>query len=649
MHAKGKEEKNTISRREFLGGIAAIGAATALAPACLSAEDKENAEKTENKADYYPPSEHGLSGAHPGDFDTAHVLAWKGEGNSGELTAEPEEYDLVIVGAGISGLSAAHYYRQKVNKNAKILILDNHSDFGGHATRNECNIDGKTYITYGGNQSLVSPSNWSKETSDLIKDLGINLASFETAYQTSFFKENNLGLGVFFDAATFGNNALLKSGLPCGYETVQYALHFMPGLVPAPEFTEQLEKTPLTAEQKAKLQELKNGSPKAEAYFDGKEGEERFYSGNYVDFLKDVYGIEDRSLIKLLSMMMAYDAALGGTMITFPAAIEAKMMGMPPAEFFIKKYGYQPWGEKDPFIHHFPDGCGSIARLLVKKLIPDIADFETPEQCITAKFDYSKLDRKDNNVRIRLQSTAILVDNKDNGTVVRYLKKGSYLSRGDLYEVRAKHTIMACWHIMAGRMIPSLPESQKNALKADIKLPLVWAQVFLRNAKALKNSGVAISYCPGAYFQSIQCDFPVKMGEYQPDKSADAPISLLMVRMPCPPFARKSIPDLVKMGLCDMLSKSLAFYEKKIKEQLVAMYGPYGFDAEKDIAGITLNRWPHGYLWTDAKDDKGNPAYIEASKQHGRIVFACSDSAGNAYLDNSVDMAFRSVEEIAQL
>jgi len=643
--------ENSISRRGFLGGLALLGTAGILAPVASAVQVETGSQTVQKSAgDDYPPAKTGLRGSCPGAYESGHALAWNNEGNKGELTASPEEYDLIVVGAGVSGLTAALIYREKVKKDAKILILDNHDDFGGHATRNEFKVDGKTYITYGGNQSVVSPGRFGESSADLFQKLGLKMADFEKEhYQFDFFPKHNLSVGVFYDKATFGANKLIKGGLPSYKEPHVYSLHFMAGLekVKISSFEQLIAATPLNAEQQKQVKAVWQGSPKAEAYFSGEKGKTRFDEKTYPQFLEEVYGITDPALILLFSMLMSYDSALGGNMISIAAALESRMLGLPKVEFFIKHFDYEPIHEEEPFVHHPPDGCGSIPRLLVKKLIPDIADFKTPAECVTALFDYSKLDRPNQPVRIKLGSTAVYADNKNGGTVVRYLKNGSSLFRGELYEARAKHTIMAGWHILAAHMIPSLSSDQKKALQADIKLPLVWAQVFLNNWQAVKKSGVGIAYAPGAYYQSIQCDFPVSMGAYQPTRTPDQPLSLLMVRMPCPPFSEKSTPDVVKAGLAEMLSTDLQTFEDKIREQLTAMYGDYGFDAKRDIAGITVNLWPHGYLWTDAKY-KGEAAYLTARKKHGNITFANSDSAGNAYLDNAIDMAYEAVKQLAK-
>ena len=128
MHAE-------ISRRDFLNGVSvAVGAS--LRPDTAAAKAAEDV-GAQDVPGYYPPELTGMRGSHPGSFEAAH-MARDGKKFAGDDTGE--RYDLVVVGGGISGLSAAHFYRKSYGDNARILILDNHDDFGGHAKRNEFQI-----------------------------------------------------------------------------------------------------------------------------------------------------------------------------------------------------------------------------------------------------------------------------------------------------------------------------------------------------------------------------------------------------------------------------------------------------------------------------------------------------------------------------
>ncbi|BEV71737.1 NAD(P)/FAD-dependent oxidoreductase [Paludibacterium sp. THUN1379] len=626
-----------ITRRDFLNGLAWAGICGALAPLGALAASGPAAD--------YPPALTGMRGAHPGAFETAHALAWGGKPDFGPVSGPVEQYDLIVIGAGISGLSAALYYRDLVKADARILILDNHDDFGGHAKRNEFSIDGRTCLSYGGTQSFDDPASYSKQAADLLRRVGINLTRLEDAYDLDFFSRHQLSSGIYYDPADFGRAALLRSGLPTSSPVAADIRGWVPGLQLPPSFASTLSQAPLSSAQRSKLQQVLSPGRAAMQYFQGDQGEQRLYGQSYLSFLRRVYGIEDKALLKLLSMTLAEEAALGGNGVSLALAQEGGLLGLPDGNWLAKQLeddSLAPDDEREDdegYVYHFPDGNASLARLLVQKLVPGVARFDTPEQCLTARFDYARLDRPDQPVRIRLSSMAVQADNQSGGTYVRYLQNGR------LHEARARHTVMAGWHMMAAHIIPSLSPNQKAAMRANIKMPLVYAQVALRNWQPIARSGVAAAYCPGSYFQYVQMDFPVSMGAYQPRRAPDQPHVLLMARMPCPPFGEGSVADLLRQGRADLLATDFAQFEQQIRQQLTGMYGPHGFDANKQIAAITVNRWPHGYVYEDARY-QGKPAHLLASKRHGNIVMANADAAGRAYTDAAIDMAWRAVQAL---
>src|SRR5579864_1203428 len=165
-----------ISRRDFLNGVAMTAGAAMMPWDLLASEKTVNPEKSPT---YYPPALTGMRGSHPGAFENAHSLRG---GTFWDSAGKPEDtgetYDLIIVGGGISGLSAAHFYRKAVGANSRILILDNHDDFGGHAKRNEFRAGSRTLIGYGGTYSIETPEPYSEVASGLITELGIEVSSF---------------------------------------------------------------------------------------------------------------------------------------------------------------------------------------------------------------------------------------------------------------------------------------------------------------------------------------------------------------------------------------------------------------------------------------------------------------------------------------
>jgi len=151
----------------------------------------------------YPPELMGFRGSHPGSFKVAHQLAFTGRRDWGAVQGTDDDiYDLVVVGGGLSGLAAAHFFLKQM-PTARILILDNHDDFGGHARRNEFQVGGRTLIGYGGNQTLEAPSGYSDVVKGLLRDLGVDTKRFDTAYDQEFYKRHGLAAGIYFNRCLF--------------------------------------------------------------------------------------------------------------------------------------------------------------------------------------------------------------------------------------------------------------------------------------------------------------------------------------------------------------------------------------------------------------------------------------------------------------
>ncbi len=191
---------DTISRRDFLSGTALVIAGGLTPLAQLRAEPER----------YYPPMLTGLRGSHPGSFEVAHQVGREGRSFDISGLAAEQNYDLVVVGGGISGLAAAWFYREAHGSAARILILDNHDDFGGHAKRNEFRVDGRLLLGYGGTESLQSPKAlFSQTVNRTLKSLGVDLRRWDTAFDRNLYGSLGLTDGVYFDRETFGVDKLV--------------------------------------------------------------------------------------------------------------------------------------------------------------------------------------------------------------------------------------------------------------------------------------------------------------------------------------------------------------------------------------------------------------------------------------------------------
>lgn len=583
----------------------------------------------------YPPALGGLRGSHPGSMDLAHERAWLGTTDV-PTPESTEQYDLVVVGAGISGLATAYYYQRALGKDARILILDNHDDFGGHARRNEFTVQGRRILSYGGTQSLDTPENYSAVAKGLMRELGVDLVTLRRAYDLDYFRRHRLGLGMFYDADTFGRDVLLPSSLPTLNHPSFYARHYVPGIGVPSAFALTLDKAPLNAAQRSQLQAVLKGQRRATRLdFDDD-------SLRYVDVLRQAYGVQDDALLTLLSMAMGDDSALGGSTVSWEAARDGGLLGTVPARRVRAQAESLPVNDDDEdmdgYFFHFPDGNATVARLLAQRLVPGLARVASPAQCVDARFDYAQLDSPQNPVRIRLGSTAVQVSNQGQGTRVVYGIRGRYAV------ALAPHTVMAGWSMAHAHIVQGLSARQKAAMRANLKLPFVYAQVVLRRWHALQRAGIAVAYAPGAYFQYCQMDFPVRFGGQAPAESPDEPAVLLMIRLPAPQLEARP-EDQIRAGRGEVLGTDFAQYEAQVLRQLQAMYGAHGFDAQRDVAALTVNRWGHGYTWDEARFE-GEPAHRLSARALGRIHMAGADSTGRAYTDAAIDAAWRVVGEM---
>lgn len=599
--------------------------------------------------DYYPPSLTGMRGSHDGAYEVAHQMGRFGRKDWGKVKeAEDPIYDLVVVGAGISGLAAARFYQQKLGKGARILLLDNHDDFGGHAKRNEFNAGNEPRMGYGGSQSMEDPEDYSDNVKGLLDDLGVDLESFEEAYDFDFFEEHGLRSMTFFDQKIFGKNQLVP------YTLNEYAFFDIPGLIRdrIPN-NEALRQMPLKPEVKKQLDRLINATPDSLNNISFLDRIGYASETPYFEFLKEQLGIDEPLIYDWLRMIPAGDNGSGADTITLAEALGAGMPGI-NSRAFVPLIG--EWikeklvNYKDDYYHHFPDGNASIARLLVRKLIPKVAPGNSMEDIVLAPFDYRQLDQPDSNVRLRLNSTVVNVKHEGSPDQSKQVSM-VYVRNNQAYRVRAKNCVMACYNRIIPHIVPELPSKQKEALQQLVKAPLVYTNVLLKNWKSLKNLGLGAAQCPGQLHFSVAMDYPVSMGGYQSPQSPEQPVALHMEYVPVSATMGLPVVDQYKEGRHKLMVTPFSTFEKEIKAHLGTMLGPGGFDPERDISAITVNRWSHGYAFAgdslhDEDLDEEDQPHVIGRQRFGRITIANSDAGANAYMNEAIDQAWRAIHEI---
>ena len=628
--------RKAISRRQFVQGSAvALGAS--FVP---WAQAQGFSGSPELSKAYYPPAKTGLRGMHVGGFETAHALAHTGKHwNSGVDTAEGM-FDLVVVGGGISGLSAAYFYLQK-HPAARILIFDNHDDFGGHAKRNEFSIDGKTILGYGGSQSIDTPSSYSPEALALLTAIGIDLDVFYKAFDRKIYKNLGLGGAFWLNKESFGIDRLVR-GNPLyngsGSGSAQVNEKF------ASDITH-------TEADKADMLKLLNGQ---EDYLVGKtplEKVEYLRTLSYDDYLRRDVGVSEY-LVKVINPLTLSYWGIGTDGISACEGLYLDLPGFLGLGVDLERDDpYYEHEEEEPYIFHFPDGNAGITRLLVRKMIPAVNAGNTMADVVEARYDYSVLDLLENPVKIRLSSTVVQVEH--NGALetaedvtVRYVKDDV------AHQVRARHVVWAGFSAMIPYVCPEFPKQQAEKFSALVKAPLLYANVLIRNWQSFARLGVSSINFPGGMFSSASLDFPVSLGGYEFSHSPDEPIVVHMTYVPSMPGQGMDARSQNRLGRHEMMRLSFEDYERAIRRQLGDALAEGGFDPARDIVAITVNRWPHGYAYeyNDLYDPpdwtRYNGPHIEARKPFGRVTIANSDAEAFAYVNGAIDSAYRAINEI---
>ena len=609
--------KDKVTRRDFLNGTQVAIGASLLTP--WTEVFGADASRFALGTDYYPPAKTGLRGSHDGSWETMHARV---SGATWPKETPEEEYDLVVVGGGISGLSAAYFYRNE-NPGARVLILDNHDDFGGHAKRNEFQVNGQTRIGYGGTESIDTPSGYSDISKDLLKEIGIDVERFYEYYDQELYDSMDLSYAIAYDSKTYGKQKLVR-----GY-----------GSRPWEEFAAD---TPMSERGKA---DLVRAFTAEVDYLPGMTRDEKIAllsKISYRTYLKDYVKVDEQVLEMYQRWGMSYWCV---GMDEVPAIYILGYTdggGMPGLQHTLKREGGRG---SEPYIFHFPDGNASVARLLVRKLIPEALPGHTMEDSVTARIDYTRLDQEGADLRIRLNSTVVNAEHTGNSKAVDV----TYVHEGDSFTVRAGRCIMACYNSAIPYLCPELPDAQKMGLSYNVKIPLTYTKVMVPNWRWFADLGTRYVFYTNDFFKQVELDYPVSIGGYKFSKSPNEPMVLHMCYVPY--FDDIQGPEQWRAGRRRLLETPFSTFEYHVRDQLDQALGGAGFDAERDITAITVNRWAHGYsyspglLWEPKYASEEDKPWVQGRKPFGRITIANSDAGAAANTNSAITHSFRAVQE----
>ncbi len=618
-----------ITRRDFLDGIAIGTGGAWVGLRTETTRGKEAQVAPEGSRDDQPPALTGMRGScHPGSFDVGHRLRDGAFARFPKIDVDTGEiYDLVVVGGGVSGLAAAHFFRKAFGEDKKVLILDNHDDFGGHAKRNEFSYQGRTFIGYGGTMGISTPFPYSYVSKALYEDLGIEVERYSEFVDRDLYTNLELSRGMFFGRETFGEDRLVA-----GY-----------GDLPWEDF---FARAPLSEEVRRDLVRLHTEKKDYLPDLSVEEKKARLAKMSYQDFLLQVARITPDAI----PFFGATGFRNNKRVDTCPALEAAQRRGAPGLDGLGLRE--KPlWPGSQSYYFHFPDGAATVTRMMVRSLIPAaLPGGETMESSILARLNYAALDAPIGVVRIRLNSTVVRVEHEGPVEKAQSVRL-AYVRDGKVYGVKGRSCILACWNSVIPYLMPELPARQKEALAEPAKVPIQYTNVFVRKWTAFQKLGVSRVSAPGMYHTSANLDIPVSIGGYRCSQRPEEPIIIHMHRNPNQPGLPR--PEQQRAGMLDMLSTSFEEIELKIRDQLARMLGPGGFDPAEDILGITVNRYPHGYAYTP--DTLSAPDLPEEERPHvvgrrrfGFVAIANADAGAAAFLNIAIDQAHRAVQELVR-
>lgn len=523
-----------------------------------------------------------------------------------------EEYDMVIIGGGFSGIGAAYQFHKKYGNTKKCLIIENHPVFGGEAKQNEFEVDG--YKLYGPQASNdFGPPN--KDDKGLIAEIyRVTGLPFEYKFVKQDTQKTNVKApienyyGVFWDEERFDTGYFLGTEAKTPW-------------VINPR-VDKLARLPWPDDVKA---DLNRAFEDLEDKYEGDDFDRWLDSMSYKDLLEKVYDYSPK-VTEYFDPIIAI--SMGGVGCDVYSAYSAKKLDMPCTR---ARYVYDSSiNEVELGAFSFPGGNAGSFRHIVKYLIPEsITGEKSFEDILFNPINFAALDRPNNAISIRLNSTAIDIRHEGPADTAKHVNV-TYQENGVVKRVKAKTVVSGIGGWVGRNIIKDLPPAITEAYKEFHHSPILVVNVAVRHWRFLDELGISSARWFKGFGNFFSIRRPMDTGEknqpFEPNKPA---VMTFYV-----PFNNPGHPIATQgaIGRAEMLSKSYADYEKEIVAQMNDMFAGHGFNAQRDIAGIVLNRWGHAYISPQpgfhfGKDGKESPKEI-VKKAYGRIQFGHSELDG---------------------
>ncbi|HTQ61631.1 MAG TPA: NAD(P)-binding protein [Candidatus Solibacter sp.] len=627
-----------ITRRDFLGSTllaSGAGLLSGLSPAEILAMGAR-ADLTGAKDDW---TGYGGVGEYSASNGNTYEVMQAGhkmrDGAYDPLPAETidtgETYDCVIVGGGISGLAAGLFFLRQAGPKSTCLILENHPIFGGEAKQNEFEVDGQRLVAHQGSAIYLVPYPYSF-IARFYDSIGL------TAPKLTYQKWGGMGPEMALSHTPYDS-----AGLSRGQYGFWFGAKFgqKPGMWLVDPVGNKMEGAPVSGAMRRELLRWFSGAAAEESKFDppkyeGDETSRKLDAITLEEHMMQRYGLSREFIRTFLSPVEGGGSGLGPDALSAFCDYAADLL--------------HPWddGTGDP-VQMFPGGNTTIARLMVKALNPRAIDGPgTVEGVSRGAVHFAALDVPGARARVRLSATVVSVKHDGDPEKARALTI-AYAKDGKVFRVKARSAVMAGGSWTTKHIVKDLPEAQRNAYAQFYRSPSLMANVAVRNWRFLQKMG--ITGC--RWFDGVGNYFDVRKlalcGGVRPTIGPDDPIVLTLKVLYS--YPGETTENQGRRGRGEMLTTSFRDYERRIRQQFSEMFSGAGFDAERDIAGIVLNRWGHAYLnpqpgFFFGKDGKPAPRDVLRAEPFGRIAFANTDLAGAMDHRYSILEAFRAVGQL---